>query len=223
MVVDTSLDEDEKLRLQKMMVYEEEAFREGYQLIAGLDEAGRGPLAGPVVAAACILPKGALIAHVNDSKKLIPKIRERLFARLTADASIIYAIGIIEADEIDRLNIYQATIRAMWKAIDGLSSYPDLLFVDGMGLPHPHLPCRKIIKGDHLSQSIAAASIIAKETRDRLMRDYHQLWPQYGFDQHKGYGTAKHLEALGCYGPCPIHRRSFDPIKECLAESAASV
>jgi ribonuclease HII len=212
----TGLDEKEKLRLQQMMHYEEEAYREGYRLIAGLDEAGRGPLAGPVVAAACILPRNALISRVDDSKKLDPKLREEIFHRLIADKSIIYAVGIVDVEEIDRLNIYQANIRAMWKAIDGLKSYPDFLLVDGMELPHPHLSCCKIIKGDQLSQSIAAASIIAKETRDQLMRAYHQHWPLYGFDQHKGYGTDKHLEALECYGPCPIHRRSFDPVKSLL-------
>ncbi len=210
---DAGLDEEEKLRLQHMVIYEEETYQQGYHLIAGLDEAGRGPLAGPVVAVACLLPRGLFIAGVNDSKKLTPKARKRLFERLTTDPSIIYGIGIIEPIDIDRLNIYQATIQAMLKAIEQLSTYPDYLLVDGMGLPHPFLPCRKIIKGDQLSQSIAAASIIAKETRDQLMCAYHEQWPQYGFDQHKGYGTAQHLEALDLHGPCPIHRHSFDPIK----------
>jgi ribonuclease HII len=210
---DVPLDDEETLRLQQMVIYEEEVYQQGYRIIAGLDEAGRGPLAGPVVAAACILPRGLLIADVNDSKKLTPKVRKRLFERLTTDPSIIYAVGMIAADEIDRLNIYQATIQAMWKAIDQLATYPDYLLVDGMGLPHPLLPCRKIIKGDQLSQSIAAASIIAKETRDQLMCSYHEQWPLYGFDQHKGYGTSQHLEALERHGPCPIHRHSFDPIK----------
>jgi ribonuclease HII len=213
MHTEAELDEGEKLRLQDMMIYEEAAYQQGYKILAGLDEAGRGPLAGPVVAAACILPRGLLIANVDDSKKLTAKVREQLFERLTTDPAIIYAIGIIEADEIDRLNIYQATIHAMWQAIDQLATYPDCLLVDGLGLPHPVLPCQKIVKGDQLSQSIAAASIIAKETRDRLMRAYHVQWPLYGFDQHKGYGTAKHLEALELYGPCPIHRQSFNPIK----------
>jgi ribonuclease HII len=213
MNTEAELDEGEKIRLQQMMIYEETAYQQGYQIIAGLDEAGRGPLAGPVVAAACILPRGLLIPHVNDSKKLTAKMREQLFERLTQDSSIIYAVGIIEAEEIDCLNIYQATIHAMWQAIDKLTTYPDCLLVDGMGLPHPLLHCQKIIKGDQLSHSIAAASIIAKETRDRLMRTYHDQWPAYGFHQHKGYGTAQHLEALEQHGPCPIHRYSFEPIK----------
>ena len=132
---DSNLDEEEKLRLLGMMVYEEEAYQKGYQLIAGLDEAGRGPLAGPVVAAACILPKGALFAHVNDSKKLTAKMRAYLFERLTNDPGVCYAIGVVESSEIDRVNIYQATIQAMWQAVGKLASLPDCLLVDGMGLP----------------------------------------------------------------------------------------
>lgn len=206
-------DHDEQHRLQQMLAYEEEAYCKGYQCIAGVDEAGRGPLAGPVVAAACILPKGLLIPHVNDSKKLTSKVRERLFERLVTDPTILYAVGIIHAPEIDRVNIYQATILAMWQAVHQLGAQPDCLLVDGMNLPNASVSCVKIIKGDQLSLSIAAASIIAKETRDRLMRDYHQQWPAYGFEQHKGYGTAQHLAALEQHGPCPIHRYSFDPLK----------
>lgn len=214
------LDEEEALRLQQMMIYEEAAYQQGYKTLAGLDEAGRGPLAGPVVAAACILPRGLLVAHVDDSKKLTAKVREKLFERLTTDPSIVYAVGIIETDEIDRLNIYQATIRAMLQAVDKLAVDPDCLLVDGMGLPHPFLPCQRIVKGDQLSQSIAAASIIAKETRDRLMRGYHKQWPLYGFHQHKGYATAQHLQALEHHGPCPIHRHSFHPVRLSHVESA---
>lgn len=209
----TALDQEEKSRLLQMLRYEEHSYQQGYQAIAGLDEAGRGPLAGPVVAAACILPKDLLIAGVNDSKKLSAKMREQLFKRLTTDPSIIYGIGIVEAVEIDQINIYQATIQAMWKAVEQLTFRPDYLLIDGMGISHPSIPCQKIIKGDQLSLSIAAASIIAKKTRDDLMRAYHEQWPCYGFDQHKGYGTAKHLESLGQYGPCAIHRYSFAPIK----------
>lgn len=210
---DFPLDRDEKRRLRKMLFYENEAYQQGYKCIAGLDEAGRGPLAGPIVSAACILPKGLLIAGVDDSKKLTSKQREQLFKQLTNDPAIIYGIGILESEEIDQLNIHQATIRSKWKALDQLATLPDCLLSDGLGLPHPFLPNQRIVKGDQLSLSIAAASIIAKETRDRLMRAHHQQWPVYGFDQHKGYGTSKHLEALDRHGPCPIHRRSFDPIK----------
>jgi ribonuclease HII len=203
----------EKFRLQQMTLYEEEAYRQGYQRIAGIDEAGRGPLAGPVVAAACILPRGALIARVNDSKLLTAKVRCQLFEYLTTHPEIVYGVGLVDSKEIDRINIYQATLQAMQQAIVRLLLPPDYLLVDGMQVSHANLPCRKIIRGDQLSQSIAAASIIAKETRDRLMRDYHVQWPCYGFDQNKGYGTRRHLNALEAHGPCPIHRCSFDPIK----------
>ena len=202
-------DPNEQARLERMCLYEEEAYAQGYCVIAGIDEAGRGPLAGPVVTAACILPRGLFLCGVDDSKKLKPKVRERLFERLTGDSSIVYAIGLSEPDEIDRLNIYQATICAMWRAVDRLPVQPDCLLVDGMALSRSALFCRKIIKGDQLSQSIAAASILAKETRDRLMHAYHLQWPLYGFDQHKGYGTPRHIEALLRHGPPPIHRRSF--------------
>lgn len=207
------LDDLERVRLQQMLRFEEEAYLEGYRSIAGIDEAGRGPLAGPVVAAACILPRGLLINGVNDSKQLTPAIREQLFERLTTDPSIVYGIGIIDSDQIDSLNIYQATIHAMWQAVNQLDPPPDCLLVDGMALSHKSLPCRKIIKGDQLSLSVAAASIIAKVTRDRLMREFHEKWPQYGFNRHKGYGVPNHLDALKQYGPCPIHRYSFEPVK----------
>ena len=216
MTAEVEIEESERIRLQQILLYEEAAYQQGYKSIAGIDEAGRGPLAGPVVAVACILPRGLFIPYVNDSKKLTAKKREQLFDRLTGDPAIVYAVGVIESEEIDRLNIHQATIRAMWQAIDRLATFPDCLLVDGLGLPHPVLPCQKIIKGDQLSQSIAAASIIAKETRDRLMCAYHEQWPMYGFRQHKGYGTAQHLKALEKHGPCPIHRHSFDPIKSHL-------
>lgn len=221
MSIELLLDDIEKYRLTQMTTFEEAAYQQGYHTIAGLDEAGRGPLAGPVVAAVCILPRSLLIPNVNDSKKLTPKIREQLFSRLTTDPAIIYGVGIIASEDIDRLNIYQATIHAMLQAVNHLSVSPDYLLVDGLALPHPYLPAQKIIKGDQLSQSIAAASIIAKETRDRLMREYHEQWPVYGFSQHKGYGTAKHLDALELHGPCPIHRHSFEPIKSRWLKTSA--
>lgn len=208
-----SIDRKEKKRLQQMLLHEEAVYNQGSQFVGGLDEAGRGPLAGPVVAAVCILPRGMLIPHVNDSKKLSPQIRQQLFQQITTDPSIMYGIGIIESEEIDRLNIFQATIQAMLQALEKLIIQPDYLLVDGLKLPHPTIPCQKIIKGDQLSLSIAAASIIAKETRDYIMRKHHERWPHYQFDQHKGYGTEKHLQAIAQHGPCPIHRRSFEPIK----------
>lgn len=206
----------ETKRLLKLNVYEDEARQQGYQIIAGLDEAGRGPLAGPVVAAACIIPTGVLIPGVDDSKQLTAEERATLYQLITQDERICYGIGIIHSQTIDKINIFQATIAAMLMAISQLSLIPHLLLVDGMKLPHPTIPAQKIIDGDAKSQSIAAASIIAKETRDRLMIEFHQQWPLYGFNQHKGYGTEKHLEALQSHGPCPIHRRSYEPVRVLL-------
>lgn len=207
---------EELERLEEMMSYEKKAYRKGYKRVAGVDEAGRGPLAGPVVAAVCILPKKHRIPGVDDSKKLQPKVRQEIYQRLINDPTIQYGVGIIEHEEIDKYNIYQATILAMFQAIERLEMPPDCILVDGMQLTHPISDCIKIIKGDQLSQSIAAASIIAKETRDEIMRKYHEQWPQYGFNQHKGYATEQHLDAIEQYGPCPIHRLSFDPIKSKL-------
>lgn len=207
------MDRKERKRLNTLIKYEEEARSEGFRCIAGLDEAGRGPLAGPVVAAACIIPEGVFFPGINDSKKLTPLQRERLFAQITGHETVVYAIEWVSSLEIDRVNIFQATVMAMLQAVAKLSSIPDCLLVDGMQLPHPIIPVKKIIEGDVKSQSIAAASILAKVTRDRLMEELDTHWPQYGFKKHKGYGTAFHLEALATHGPCPIHRRSFEPIK----------
>lgn len=203
----------EKSRLSELQVYEQEARKAGYQLIAGVDEAGRGPLAGPVVACACIIPQNILIVGVDDSKKLLPKKRQQLFQTLTAHQEIIYGIGIIEHDEIDRVNIYQATILAMKQAVEALKQQPDYLLIDGLGLPQYAIPNKKVIGGDSSSYLIAAASIIAKETRDRIMEDCHAKWPEYGFNKHKGYGTQFHRDAIEKYGACPIHRLSFEPLK----------
>lgn len=203
----------ETKRLQKLNIYEDEARQQGYQIVAGLDEAGRGPLAGPVVAAACIIPAGVLIPGVNDSKQLSPQERAELYQMITQDDRICYGIGIIDSLTIDKINIFQATVAAMLMAVSQLSLVPQMLLVDGMKLPHPTIPAQKIIDGDAKSQSIAAASIIAKETRDRLMVEFHQEWPMYGFNHHKGYGTEMHLEALQVHGPCPIHRRSYEPVR----------
>lgn len=209
-------DDIEKERLLSLLHFEEQAYKNGFNVIAGIDEAGRGPLAGPVVAAACVLPRGLLIPKIDDSKKLVPIVRKRLYEFLINEPTVQYAVGIVESTVIDEINIYQATIHAMWEAIKGLSSTPDCLLVDGVQLDNVLIPSLKIIKGDQLSQSIAAASIIAKETRDALMLAYHEKWPEYGFASHKGYGTKKHLDALKQYGPCSIHRFSFAPIKQNL-------
>lgn len=191
--------------------YEKAARKNGYSLVAGIDEAGRGPLAGPVVAAACLLPAGIRLPNVDDSKKLTPEERETLFKKLTTHPKILYGVGVISHIEIDEINIYQATIQAMLQAVVNIPLKPDFLLVDGLQLPHPSIPVQKIIGGDALSLSIAAASIIAKVTRDRLMLQYHAEFPHYGFDRHKGYGTELHLEMIAKYGICPIHRKTFAP------------
>lgn len=208
------MSDPEQKRLYALTRFEKEARCKGYQAIVGIDEAGRGPLAGPVVAAACLIPQRIYFRGINDSKQLSSQQREDLFLEITSHKRIVYGFGIISHLEIDRFNIYQATILAMLQAVAALSIIPDFMLVDGMKLPHPTIPCQKIIQGDGKSQSIAAASILAKVTRDRLMREYDEQWPQYGFKQHKGYGTEQHLKALKEYGPCPIHRRSFAPVRE---------
>jgi len=185
--------------------------------LAGVDEAGRGPLAGPVVAAACIIDCDIDIVGINDSKKLTPVQRRYLFERLIADERVIYGVGIVDRDVIDEINILQATIRAMIEALDNLSTAPTFALVDGMAIPHPTIPNEQVIKGDAKSLSIAAASIIAKETRDRIMVEYHEKWPEYGFDKHKGYGTQKHRDIIQDIGPCPIHRRSFEPVRSMVS------
>lgn len=208
-----SLSCDEEKRLLDLICYEGQARSLGYRCIAGVDEAGRGPLAGPVYAAACIVEEGVFFEGVDDSKKLSHRQRESLYEAITSHPRVCYAISSVAADEIDRINIYQATIQAMLQAVGLLKKQPDFLLVDGLCLPHPTIPCQKIIKGDALSQSIAAASILAKVARDRKMQAYHEQWPHYGFANHKGYGTKFHLEALAQHGPCLIHRRSYAPVK----------
>ncbi|MCB1080227.1 MAG: ribonuclease HII [Chlamydiia bacterium] len=197
--------------------FEDRAFEKGHRLIAGVDEAGRGPLAGPVVAAACILPRGLIIERVDDSKKLLPEERYELFEILTHHSDIIYGIGIVESELIDEMNILQASLYAMKLAIQNLSNPPDYLLIDGNHLPPTHIASKAVIKGDSRSQSIGAASILAKCTRDALMVKLHEEWPQYGFNKHKGYGTKMHVDALKMHGPCPIHRRSFEPVKTLTA------
>lgn len=208
-----SLTQKERQRLSEMMLWESKARQKGFRSIAGVDEAGRGPLAGPVVAAACVLPEGANIEGIDDSKKLLPSERYRIFQQLVSLAGIDYGIGIVDAIIIDQVNILQATFQAMIAAISRLSLQPDYILVDGNKMPPTHLPGEAIVKGDSLSQSIAAASILAKETRDHLMNVYHEEWPEYGFDSHKGYATREHLMAIHKYGPCAIHRMSFEPLK----------
>jgi ribonuclease HII len=188
---------------------------EGHKMIGGIDEAGRGPLAGPVVAACVILPIDFSSDGIDDSKKLTERQREMAFARISQHALAI-GVGLVEAPEIDRINILRATHRAMRLALDNLCIPPTALLIDG--LPVPGLPCentRAIVGGDGASISIASASIVAKVTRDRMMHGFHAQFPLYRFDQNKGYSSAFHLAALAEHGPCPIHRRSFAPVGQC--------
>jgi ribonuclease HII len=201
----------ELARLANMWNYERELWSRGYSFIAGVDEAGRGPLAGPVVAAAVVLPENFDVTNLNDSKQVTAAEREKLRERIEHNALAI-GVGIVDAAEIDRINILQATYKAMQLAIAQLGNV-DYLLLDAIKLPGVHVPQQSLIKGDSLSHSIAAASIMAKTTRDRLMKQLHKQYPQYGFDQHMGYGVPAHLQMLHKYGPCAIHRRSFAPVK----------
>jgi ribonuclease HII len=197
-----------------MYEYEHKLYQAGIKYIAGVDEAGRGPLAGPVVAAAVILKKDAVFKYVNDSKQLTEKQRDLALIEIKENAlSISIAIGSVE--EIDLINIYRATREAMISAIKKLAIKPDFLLIDAMPM-EIDIPAESIIKGDTLSVSIAAASIVAKTTRDAYMMEMDKLFPLYQFKNHKGYGTKEHLEALKLYGPTPIHRKSYEPIKSML-------
>ena len=187
---------------------ETQCFAQGYQTIAGVDEAGRGPLAGPVCAAAVILPPGLMISGLNDSKKLSPKKREQLYDQITAQA-IAYAVALVDEKTIDEINILQATFAAMRKAVSELTTVPDLVLIDGNQDPSLPIPTQTVVKGDSLSANIAAASILAKVTRDRLMVEQDAHYPGYGFAVHKGYGTKQHYAAIDALGACPIHRRTF--------------
>jgi len=208
---------EENQRLKKLCHYEKEAFFLGYELVAGVDEVGRGPLAGPVVAAVVILPKEAKIPGINDSKKLSTLQREKL-CKIILETIVDWGIGIVNEQKIDEINILQATYLAMKKAIKSLKLKPHFLLVDGLKIPHLDIPQQPIIKGDQLSISIAAASILAKVVRDRMMIEYDHEFPQYGFAKHKGYGTAFHIESIKKYGICKIHRRSFEPIKSMCSQ-----
>jgi ribonuclease HII len=198
-----------------LWVFENKAKAEGFQSIAGIDEAGRGPLAGPVVSAAVILPDGFAVSGVNDSKKLTLKNRQRLYGEIYRDAVAI-GIGIVDPLQIDRINILQAALQSMLLSLESLSPQPDFLLIDGVFRIASALPQHPIIHGDSLSISIAAASIVAKVTRDKLMDIYHQEYPQFGFDKHKGYPTCDHRAAIRKFGCCPIHRKSFRGVKEHL-------
>ena len=197
------------------LYFERTARASGFSCIAGLDEAGRGPLAGAVVAAAVVLPDGLLIPGLTDSKQVPEPKRERLFEVIQSQA-ICYGIGIVDERTIDAVNILQATIIAMERALQALSPQPDYLLLDALTLPRIPLPQKPLIKGDCRSHSIAAASILAKVTRDRLMVKLHEQFPQYQFQKHKGYGTKEHLSLIREHGPCEAHRKTFQPVADML-------
>lgn len=199
---------EEKERLAHMWEIEHTKWQEGFGAVAGVDEAGRGPLAGPVYAAAVILPPDEMIEGLNDSKKISEKKREALFP-IIKEKAISYSIATASEEEIDRLNIREATSLAMNRAINGLTVPPGFVLVDGNYIGGCAYPFECVIKGDARSASIAAASVLAKVSRDRLMLEMAEKYPEYGFEKHKGYGTRVHVEALKQYGPCPIHRKTF--------------
>ena len=201
--------EKEIERLNKLKQFEKNLYETGLGYIAGIDEAGRGPLAGPVVVGIAIMKPDSFIEGVNDSKKISEKKREKLYEQITEEA-VDWAVGIVDQNEIDEINILNATKKALHMAISNLKVKPDRILVDALEhIDTCGIPYTSIIKGDANVYSISAASIIAKVTRDRILQEYDEIYPQYGFAAHKGYGTAKHIEAIKAYGPCPIHRKTF--------------
>ena len=204
-----TIKEKELERLTNLKKMEKELYNKGFEYICGIDEAGRGPLAGPVVVAGVIMPKDSMIEGVNDSKKVSEKKREKLYDLILEEA-ISYSVAIVGQDVIDDINILNATKQGVTKVVEELEVKPNLILVDALThINTKGIPYDSIIKGDAKCYNIAAASIIAKVTRDRIMREWDEIYPQYGFINHKGYGTAKHIEALKEYGPCPIHRKTF--------------
>lgn len=208
--------EEEKKRQEALWEIENSLKEKGYSYIAGVDEAGRGPLAGPVYAAAVILPEGAELSGINDSKKLTPKKREELFDKIT-EIAISYAIFSVDEKEIDEINILNATYKAMNEAVNNLSQKPDYVIIDGNSIKGMEIAHETVVKGDAKSISIAAASILAKVSRDRYIDEMGKVYPEYGFENHKGYGTKAHTEAILKYGVCPIHRRTF--LKKLLGDN----
>ena len=201
--------EKEITRLNKLKEYETKLYSDKIQYIAGIDEAGRGPLAGPVVVGVVIMPKDSFIEYVNDSKKVSESKREMLYEKITSEA-IAYSTGIIWQDERDEINILEATKKALTEAIDSLEIKTDMILVDALDkIDTKGIPYTSIIKVDYKVYSISCASIIAKVTRYRIIREYYEMYPEYGFASHKGYGTAKHIEAIKKYGICPLHRKTF--------------
>lgn len=200
---------EEQHRQAAMLVHEKELWARGMARVAGVDEAGRGPLAGPVVAAAAILPPGLFLPGLDDSKKLSASARERI-CLAALNAGVEFALGVVETAVIDEINIYRASKRAMLTALKRLPKPPDFVLIDAVKLPESTLPQQAVVHGDALCLAIALASVLAKVARDRLMTCYDGIYPAYGFAKHKGYGTPEHYEALRAHGPCPLHRRSFN-------------
>lgn len=204
--------QQERDRISSLYKYERQFNYEGYKLVAGIDEAGRGPLVGPVMVAAVILPPEYFLPGLNDSKKLTPAQREKLYEEII-EAAVAVNRCEVSAEIIDEINIYRATVGGMYSAIAGLSTAPQAVLIDAVPLPHLTIPSKSIISGDQVSASIAAASVIAKVERDRIMNELDSQYPMYGFSRHKGYGTQEHMNALAKYGPCPHHRLSFAPVQ----------
>lgn len=202
-------DPEESLRLEQMLKFEREAHANGFARVAGVDEAGRGPLAGPIVAAAVVLAEP--VPGADDSKRLTAAQREELYEAITAGGHAV-GVSVIDACELDRMGLQQANYAAMLRAAESISPPPDFLLVDGFQIRGAAIPQQRLVRGDSRSLSIAAASIVAKVTRDRLMDELDARYPGYGFARHKGYGTRQHLEALARLGPCPVHRMSFAPV-----------
>ncbi|WP_077621980.1 ribonuclease HII [Sediminibacillus massiliensis] len=198
---------------EQMKTFEKEQYCKGVRLVAGIDEAGRGPLAGPVVAAAVILEESFFLPGLNDSKKLSYSIREEFYRRIVAEA-VTYGVGIVHSHEIDQMNIYRAAQKAMLSAVNQLDPVPEHILIDAMPLEMASASTESIIKGDQRSISIAAASIVAKVTRDRMMEEFHQEYPYYQFNKNMGYGTQTHIQAIKDYGVSPYHRRTFAPVKD---------
>ena len=206
----------DRKRVEKLYEFENEVYEAGYNLVAGVDEAGRGSLVGPVVIAAVILPKNFYLPKLNDSKKISAKIREELFDEIEKVAKDISVVK-VSAEKVDELNIYQATLQGMKQAVKNLSVQPEFVLTDAMKLDFDgKIKTRSIIHGDALSASIAAASIIAKVTRDKMAEGWSKIYPEYGFEHNKGYGTKSHFAAIKKYGFCPLHRKTFNPVKTML-------
>lgn len=213
--------QQERERIAALYEYERQMNYEGYNLVAGVDEVGRGPLAGPVMVAAVILPTDCYLPGLNDSKKLTPSQREKLYEDIKNTAIAVNRCA-VSAEIIDEINIYRATIAGMYNAIAGLLPAPQAVLIDAVPLPQLVIPSKSIISGDQVSASIAAASIIAKVERDKIMDELDCQYPLYGFRHHKGYGTQEHMEALAKYGPCPYHRQSFAPVKAAIIATGSA-